>query len=177
MQIISSLRISRIPANLVKGFSKIQEDAIYLIAYGKTQGYLLNCNDKLSLTGSFLEEAMLIVFQDAVPDIKVNFKGFHKLMKGLKSFKPTGPDSIPSFVLKAAIDEFAPTLTRIYQTSLGTGQIPSDWKDAWTVSVFKKEDKHKAVNYRPVSLTSIAYKLLELIVHSRQASSARLGGL
>ena len=103
MQIINSLRISRIPANLVKGFGKIQEDAIHLVAYGKTRGYLLNCKDQLSLTGSFLAEAMLIVFQDAVlikvghgiamdavPDIKVNFKGFHKLMKGLKSFKPTG---------------------------------------------------------------------------------------
>ena len=59
-----------------------------------------------------------------------------------------------------------PNLARIYQTSLDTGQVPSDWRDAWIVPVFKKGDKLKAVNYRPVSLTSITCKLLEHIIHS-----------
>ena len=102
----------------------------------------------------------------SMPNIKVNWKGVHKLLKRLKPFKATGPDSIPAFILKAAADELAPILARIYQTSLDTGQVPSDWRDAWIVPVFKKGDKHKAANYRPVSLTSITCKLLEHIIHS-----------
>jgi len=43
---------------------------------------------------------------------------------------------------------------------------PADWKDADIVPLFKKGDKTKAVNYRPVSLTSISSKLLEHIIHS-----------
>ena len=78
--------------------------------------------------------------------------------------------SIQSFVFKSAADELAPILTRIYQTSFDTGQVPSDWRDAWIVPVFKKEDKHKAASYRPVSVTSITCMLLEHIVHSRQIS-------
>ena len=101
-----------------------------------------------------------------MPNIEVNWKGVHKLLKRLKPFKATGPDSIPAFILKAAADELTPILARIYQTSLDTGQVPSDWRDALIVPVFKKGDKHKAANYRPVSLTSITCKLLEHIIHS-----------
>ena len=44
--------------------------------------------------------------------------------------------------------------------------VPADWRDADVVPLFKKGDKTKAVNYRPVSLTSISCKLLEHIIHS-----------
>ena len=51
-------------------------------------------------------------------DIKINSKGVDKLLKNLKPHKATGPDSIPSFILKAAADQLAPILTELYQTSL-----------------------------------------------------------
>ena len=101
-----------------------------------------------------------------MPDTEVNWKGVHKLLKGLKTFKATGPASIPAFILKAAADQLALILTILYQTSLNSWEIPSDWKYTWIVPVFKKGDKHKPANYRPVSLTSITWKLLEHIVHS-----------
>jgi hypothetical protein len=47
-------------------------------------------------------------------DIKINSKGVHKLLKNLKPHKATGPDSIPSFILKAAADQLAPILTELY---------------------------------------------------------------
>ena len=101
-----------------------------------------------------------------MPKLEVHWKGVHKLLKGLKTFKTTGPDSIPAFILKATADQLAPILTRLYQTSLDCGEVPTEWKDAWIVPVFKKGDKHKPANYRPVSLTSITCKLLEHIIHS-----------
>ena len=105
-----------------------------------------------------------------MPDITVNWKGVHKLLKGFKSFKAAGPDSIPAFILKAAADQLAPILTILYQTSLDTGQIPTDWREVWIVPVFKKGDRHEAANYRRVSLTSITCKLLENIIHSNAMS-------
>ena len=48
-----------------------------------------------------------------IPDIEVNWKGFHKLLKGLKTFKATGPDSIPAYILKAAADQLAQILTSL----------------------------------------------------------------
>lgn len=71
---------------------------------------------------------------------------------GLKSFKATRLDIIPTFILQAAADQLAPLLARIYKTSFDTAQVLTDWRDAWIVSFFKKGDMHKAANYRQVSL-------------------------
>ena len=57
-------------------------------------------------------------------NIEVNWKGVHQLLIGLKTFKATGPDSIPAFILKAAAYQLKPILTRLYQTSLNSGEVP-----------------------------------------------------
>jgi hypothetical protein len=97
---------------------------------------------------------------------KINSKGVHKLLKNMKPHKATVPDSIPSFILKAAADQLAPILTELYQISLNTEVVPQDLKDAHVVPLFKTDERHLASNYRPVSLTSITCKVMEHIVHS-----------
>jgi hypothetical protein len=99
-------------------------------------------------------------------DIKINSKGVHKHLKNLKPHNAIGPDSIPSFILKAAADQLLPILTELYQTSLNTAVVPQNWKDAHVVLLFKKDERHLASNYRPVSLISITCKVIEHIVHS-----------
>ena len=99
-------------------------------------------------------------------NIKVHERGVEKLFRGLRPHKATGPDEIPAFILKAAAGALSPYFTRLYQMSLDSGKIPDDWRTANIVPIYKKGEKHLASNYRPVSLTSIACKLLEHIVHS-----------
>ena len=48
--------------------------------------------------------------------------------------------------------------------------MPDDWKEANVSPAFKKDEKYKASNYRPISLTSIVCKLLEHIVASNRMS-------
>ena len=62
--------------------------------------------------------------------------------------------------------EIAPVLTLIYQRSIDTGILPLDWKQANISPIFKKGERSKASNYRPVSLTSVACKIIEHILHS-----------
>ncbi len=57
-------------------------------------------------------------------------------------------------------------LTAIYNKSINTGHVPAEWSQANVTPIFKKGEKFKASNYRPVSLTCIACKLLEHIVVS-----------
>ena len=54
----------------------------------------------------------------------------------------------------------------LYQASLDQGTVPQDWKEADIVPLFKKGDRSRAENYRPISLTSLSCKLLEHVVHS-----------
>ena len=44
--------------------------------------------------------------------------------------------------------------------------LPASWKHAWDILVFKKGERARPSNYRPISLTCIACKCLENIIHS-----------
>ena len=92
--------------------------------------------------------------------IEVSRAGVLKLLKGIKEHKATGPDEIPGKLLKLCAEDLVDSLTFLFQASLDQGTIPDDWKKAKIVPVFKKGDKGKAENYRPISLTSIICKML-----------------
>jgi hypothetical protein len=63
-------------------------------------------------------------------------------------------------------DQVAPILTKIYTKSIETGNIPKDWKHANVAPEFKKGERYKAENYRPISLTCICCKLMEHTITS-----------
>jgi hypothetical protein len=99
-------------------------------------------------------------------DIYITENGVIKLLKDLNPHKASGPDQIPTRLLKLCASELAPAVVRVFQTSLDSGTVPSDWKEALVTPLFKKREGNVASNYRPVSLTSVVSKILEHIVHS-----------
>ena len=101
-----------------------------------------------------------------INQITINSEGVWKLLTNLKPHKATGPDNIPTRLLKELAKPLAPIFTTLFQASLDQGTVPEDWKKANVVPIYKKGSKFKAENYRPVSLTCIASKLLEHIVTS-----------
>ena len=44
------------------------------------------------------------------------------------------------------------------------GIVPAEWKEANVTPLFKKGSRSKTENYRPVSLTSVLCKLLEIFI-------------
>ena len=102
----------------------------------------------------------------SMPEIGVDTNGVRKLLEGLNPHKASGPDAIPPRVLKEAASELAPALSHIFQRSLESGQVPTQWRRAYVTPVFKKGERYKAQNYRPVSLTCICSKVLEHIIVS-----------
>jgi hypothetical protein len=55
-------------------------------------------------------------------------------------------------------------LTILYYQSLKKSKVPSMWRSAIISAIFKKGYKCQAGKYRPVSLTSVACKVLESLV-------------
>ena len=102
----------------------------------------------------------------SMPEVTVSTQGVQKLLSKLQPNKATGPNDLPARVLKEFAVEIAPALSCIFQRLLDTGILPEDWRRANISPVFKKGDRTKASNYRPVSLTSICSKVLEHILHS-----------
>lgn len=86
-----------------------------------------------------------------------------KLQK-LNPCKSQGPDEIHPRVLKELCSELAKPLAIVYQKSLDEGILPQLWKDAHITPIFKKGDRSKSTNYRPVSLTCVVCKVLESII-------------
>ena len=56
---------------------------------------------------------------------------------------------------------FSLYLLKIFEKSLSSKCLPSDWKTAFVSPVFKKGDKSLAENYRPISLTSGVCRVFE----------------
>ena len=99
-----------------------------------------------------------------IADIQISEDGVEKLLKDLNPHKAMGPDGLHPRILKQLASTIAPTLQVIFQKSINTGRVPSDWKQANVSPIFKKGERYNAANYRPVSLTCICSKLLEHIV-------------
>ena len=101
-----------------------------------------------------------------VKNITVTENGVHKLLAGLEPHKASGPYQLQARLLKELASELAPIYTLLFQASLDQGIIPDEWKSANVVPIYKKGDKSKSENYRPISLISITCKTLEHIVSS-----------
>ena len=101
-----------------------------------------------------------------MPDIEISREGVLKLLKKINPNKASGPDMIPARILKDLAEELAPILTEIFRRTLVDGEVPVDWRSANVTAIFKKGDRFKASNYRPVSLTSLCCKLQEHIIVS-----------
>lgn len=101
-----------------------------------------------------------------IGNLHVSENGVLKLLSKIDIKKSIGPDEIPSRILVEAKNEICPVLTFIFNQSLSTGALPSDWLCANVHPLHKKGPKTLPENYRPISLTCICCKLLEHIVHS-----------
>ena len=91
----------------------------------------------------------------------------YKKLKYLKIDKAQGYDGIPPRILKETAEIIAYPLTKIFIESINSGILPSKWKKANITPIFKKGDKKKAENYRPISLTSVCCKLLESLIKQK----------
>ncbi len=101
-----------------------------------------------------------------LPQITITSNGVTKLLSNLKPHKASGPDSISARLLKEIAHQLAPVLNLLFQNSIDQGTLPDDWKHTIINLIFKKGERSKASNYRPISLTSIVCKSVEYILHS-----------
>ena len=93
--------------------------------------------------------------------------GIKKLLDDLDETKACGPDDLSARLIKTLSSELSSPLELLYSATHHQGHIPSDWKHARVSPIFKKGDRNKAENYRPVSLTCILCKIAEHIIVSQ----------
>ena len=110
------------------------------------------------------DSTSFLISSSQLSDITVSEEEVAKHLYHLDPSKATGPDGIPGRILKECSAVIAPSLCSLFNHSLRTGTVPSEWKSANVTPVHKKEKKELATNYRPISLLSIISKVLERCV-------------
>ena len=86
-----------------------------------------------------------------------------KLLDTLKSTAP-GLDNIPSWFLRLSAPILARPLARLYNLSLTTSTVPTQWKTSVITPVAKVSHPTACSDYRPISITPIVSRLLEKLI-------------
>ena len=94
---------------------------------------------------------------------------FHyaSVMKAIKRLKPNlaaGPDGFPPLLFKNVGRSLAEPLSIMFSSFLSVHQIPSEWLKSIITPVYKNGNACDVTNYRPISLTCVACKLMERII-------------
>ena len=85
----------------------------------------------------------------------------------LKCGKSPGIDQVYSEFLKAGGPILITVFQKFFNAILTSGDIPSNFKEAMIIVLFKKDDRSECRNYRPISLLSHVYKLFMTIIGDR----------
>nr|CAI5870437.1 unnamed protein product [Callosobruchus analis] len=87
--------------------------------------------------------------------------------KKLKNKLTSGPDNIPSLLVKDCIYVFAKPLLSIFNLSVTTNTFPDTWKLSRVCPVFKSGNRSIIENYRPISILCNFAKVFEVILYNR----------
>lgn len=115
--------------------------------------------------------------QVEMPNIEITEEGIEKLILELDVSKSPGPDGVSARDLRMIAPVAAKYLQVIFTQTLNESNIPDDWRKANICPIFKKGDKSDPCNYRPISLTSIASKIMEHILVSNITKHLTEGNL
>lgn len=84
-----------------------------------------------------------------------------------KNSRSCGSDGISNLVLKSVASSVSKPLSHIINLSMKSGKFPSKLKTALIKPLYKKKEKTKPENYRPIALTSPFSKVHEKIYLNR----------
>ena len=98
-------------------------------------------------------------------EVNITHDKIKKELEELNPNKSPGPDLMQPRVLKEIRSSLVEPLFLIFNASLTAKKIPDDWKLASVTPIYKRKgDKRTPSSYRPISLTSIASRIMESIV-------------
>ena len=100
---------------------------------------------------------------DNSSNIRINEMDVFKMLDKLKT-SSSGLDDIPSWFFRLAAPSWLLLLHILYNLSLNSSKVPTQWKSSVITPVEKVKNPKTAAEYRPISVTSILSRLLEKFV-------------
>ncbi|XP_060530472.1 uncharacterized protein LOC132704478 [Cylas formicarius] len=116
-------------------------------------------------TSSKERQKVMNVGSEEIPDI--TSEEIERTMSKMPKGRTAGGDGIVLEMLIYGGEIVLDILKILYNKCLLECDVPADWKNALVVLLFKKGDKTKLSNYRPISLLSVMYKVFIKIITER----------
>ena len=101
---------------------------------------------------------------NTAPPLEISEDNVLKQLKYLNPRKGAGPDGIIPKVMKLCCYQLAPTITRLFNSSLSSKKIPTLWKKAIIKPLPKVNNPKEIKQYRPIALTSCLCKVMERLI-------------
>lgn len=138
----------------------------------KDGNLIVNDIDKLRRWKEYIEELfdderIENVIQQCNTGPMITMGELEKAIKTAKNRKATGPDEIPSEILKCLDIKGKQSLLSLFNKIYESGVIPTDWIKSTFVMIPKKGNSRKCSDYRTISLMSHVLKIFLRIIHSR----------
>ena len=112
-------------------------------------------------------------FNDLFSDFSIDDRIICNALRELNPNKSKDPDNIGGLLLKDCAQSISYPLSILFNISFRTGSLPTEWKMANIVPVYKKGDKNCIENYRPISLTCIVSKIFEKCIRDELLSHCK----
>jgi hypothetical protein len=97
-------------------------------------------------------------------DFEISSDDILAAISDLKSDSAAGPDGIPVILLKNCSESLCSPIKLLWKESFESGTVPKFYKESYVTPLYKKGDRARAGNYRPVSLTSHIIKIYERVL-------------
>ena len=100
---------------------------------------------------------------DAEKDIsegRIQLVEIENVIKKLKCNKSPGLDGLSAAFYQTFLPTVGKLLVKVYNEALETGMLSCSQRQSVLTLIFKKGDREKLTNYRPISITTTDYKIL-----------------
>lgn len=98
--------------------------------------------------------------------LRLRFRMVHKVLRSLDETSGTGPDLLPSKILKRCAKQLALPVALLSRKCLNEGRWPQCWRKHWVHPLHKRKSRANPNNYRWVHLTPQLAKVVERSVGS-----------
>ena len=90
-----------------------------------------------------------------------------RAVKQLKMNGSCGPDGLPPLLYKSLAQCISEPLALMFDSFMSVGRIPDEWRRAVVTPIYKGGLAADVSNYRPISLTCVACKIMEKVITRR----------
>ena len=109
----------------------------------------------------------------SISDLRITEEMVLKVIRLLNINKSYGPDMLHPRLLVELAELISSPVATLFNTTLKSGVLPNDWKQALITPIYKKGSRHLPENYRPISLTAILCKIMEKFVRDQLVAHLR----